>query len=475
MVSVKFSMSSTSVNVLMFIEKLQVTQILALVGGYLGIWLGLSIRTFAILLVDWCFERLRRLQRSKYAAAEVSSVARFVRLVVEATCLVLCVRNSLADVHHYWRFPASVVYNEDQHVRFPVLTLCFPDGYNKSGMHVHQEVEAPLDIGGNGDATMQFNADHLKNLIEQAYPPQDMILHCRMKARSDLCRDFECRKLWKVAYTYVLHTVCYSMDFDLTVELREPETAFDECPEPWKYRLEMTVNAGRDPMGNQVIMATVHDSGSFSGGLPRTIMMTATHRYVISTKQTDVFTLPPPYETACIDYHRLNDTKTRTGFSKTQDKECEDTCIQHVWEKLCGCVSANYMLRHTIDAPVCSTVERFTCWSDASRKEKLRECRTSCRRPCGTSVYAATIFGSDHKDAQPHEIYVVLLLGSYRRKIIESRPMLTGDTLFSYLEGHIGMWLGLTLFSAAGLAAGLYRTAADFLPPLLATAAPRRA
>nr|XP_050025512.2 uncharacterized protein LOC126520776 [Dermacentor andersoni] len=195
MVSVKFSMSSTSVNVLMFIEKLQVTQILALVGGYLGIWLGLSIRTFAVILVNWCFEKLRRLQRSKYAAAEVSSVARFVRLVIEATCLVLCVRNSLADVHHYWRFPASVVYNEDQHVRFPVLTLCFPDGYNKSGMQVHQEMEAPVDIGGNGDATMQFNADHLKNLIEQAYPPQDMILHCRMKARSDLCRDFECRKL----------------------------------------------------------------------------------------------------------------------------------------------------------------------------------------------------------------------------------------------------------------------------------------
>ncbi|XP_054933811.1 uncharacterized protein [Dermacentor andersoni] len=153
------------------------------------------------------------------------------------------------------------------------------------------------------------------------------------------------------------------MDFDLAAELREPETAFDECPEPWKYRLEMTVNAGRDPMGNQVIMATVHDSGSFSGGLPRTIMMTATHRYVISAKQTDVFTLPPPYETACIDYHRLNDTKTRTGFSKTQDKECEDTCVQHVWEKLCGCVSANYMLRHTIDAPVCSTVERCKCTS----------------------------------------------------------------------------------------------------------------
>ncbi|XP_049271012.1 uncharacterized protein LOC119389214 [Rhipicephalus sanguineus] len=166
---------------------------------------------------------------------------------------------------------------------------------------------------------------------------------------------------WKVAYTYVLHTVCYSMDFDLAAELREPETAFAECPEPWKYTLAMTVNAGRDPMGNQVIMATVHDSGSFSGGLPRTIMMTATHRYVISAKQTDVLTLPPPYETACIDYHRLNDTKTRTGFSKTQDKECEDTCIQQVWEKLCGCVSANYMLRHTIDAPVCSTVERCEC------------------------------------------------------------------------------------------------------------------
>nr|XP_054917055.1 uncharacterized protein LOC129380278 [Dermacentor andersoni] len=112
-----------------------------------------------------------------------------------------------------------------------------------------------------------------------------------------------------------------------------------------------------------------------------------------------------------------------------------------------------------------------TCWSDVSRKEKLRECRIRCRRPCGTSVYAANIFGSDYKDAQRHEIYVVLLLGSYQRKIIESRPMLTGDTLFSYLEGHIGMWLGLTLSSGAGLAAGLYRAAADLVRPLLA---PRR-
>ncbi|KAK8785632.1 hypothetical protein V5799_008002, partial [Amblyomma americanum] len=146
----------------------EVTQILALVGGYLGIWLGLSLRTFAIILIDWCFERLRRLQRSKYAAAEVSSVARFLRLVVGIASLVLCVRNSLEDVHHYWRFPAAVVYNEDQDVRFPVLTLCFPDG-------------------------------------------------------------------WKVAYTYVLHTVCYSMDFDLAAELKEAETAFAECPEPWKY------------------------------------------------------------------------------------------------------------------------------------------------------------------------------------------------------------------------------------------------
>ncbi|XP_077535371.1 uncharacterized protein LOC144147174 [Haemaphysalis longicornis] len=253
------------------------------------------------------------------------------------------------------------------------------------------------------------------------------------------------------------------MDLDLAMELEEPETAFAECPEPWKYKLEMTVHAGHDPMGNQAVMATVHDSGSFSGGLPRTMMMTAGHKYIISTKQTDVLTLPPPYETACIDYHRLNDTKKRTGFSKTQDKECEETCIQRLWEKLCGCVSANYMLRHTISAPVCSTVERFTCWSDATRKQKLRECRILCRRPCGASHYAANIFGTSYKEAEPHEIFVVLLLGSYRRKIVESTPMLTGDTLFSYLEGHIGMWLGLTLLSVADVATGFYRGLAAFL------------
>ncbi|KAK8785634.1 hypothetical protein V5799_008001 [Amblyomma americanum] len=80
-------------------------------------------------------------------------------------------------------------------------------------------------------------------------------------------------------------------------------------------------------------------------------------------------------------------------------------------------------------------------------------------------------------NSRRHEIYVVLMLGSYRRKIIESTAMLTrraskfayrvrsakGDTLFSYLEGHIGMWLGLTLFSATDVVAGLYSAAAAFL------------
>ncbi|KAM7310210.1 hypothetical protein ISCGN_007139 [Ixodes scapularis] len=203
-------------------------------------------------------------------------------------------------------------------------------------------------------------------------------------------------------------------------------------------------------------MALIHAPGTFSGGLTRTLMMAGRHSYVLYAYQTDVFTLPLPYETACTDYQVHRNPWVQAP--RTQEEECEETCMQGEWRKWCGCVSASYMLRHRVDVPICSNIARFKCQADLVTPEKLQSCRINCSRPCASSVYRARIFRHRIKVQEPSEFRLTVSLGSHRRNIVRSDPMLTRDTLFSYLEGHIGMWLGISLLSLVQLAAIFYNS-----------------
>ncbi|XP_064459372.1 uncharacterized protein LOC135369784 [Ornithodoros turicata] len=69
-VSIKYSMASSTVSVLHYIEKLQMTQILALIGGYLGVWLGLSMYSIFGIVITTTFDHFKKKQKSKYKAAE---------------------------------------------------------------------------------------------------------------------------------------------------------------------------------------------------------------------------------------------------------------------------------------------------------------------------------------------------------------------------------------------------------------------
>ncbi|KAG0427018.1 hypothetical protein HPB47_025900, partial [Ixodes persulcatus] len=159
---------------------------------------------------------------------------------------------------------------------------------------------------------------------------------------------------WRVGYTYVLHTICYVMD--LQSPLLRDGNPYGSCEESWKYKLELRGRVGLERRPDATVMALVHAPGTFSGGLPRTLMMAGRHSYVLYAYQTDVFTLPLPYETACTDYQVRGHSWVQTP--RTQEEECEETCMQGVWRKWCGCVSASYMLRHRVDVPICSNIAR---------------------------------------------------------------------------------------------------------------------
>ncbi|KAM7310211.1 uncharacterized protein ISCGN_007140 [Ixodes scapularis] len=193
--SIKFSMSSRTVDVLLYIEKLQITQILALLGGYLGVWLGLSLQSLAFTVISTLLRRLQLRQRSKYRAAEVSTLMRCLGLVATLICLSFCVMNSLEDVNRYWSFPAAVVYSEDRRVEFPGVTICIPQGYNRTKLLTENDLD-PNGIDGEiGEQTFALKPELLKHLINYSFSPDSMIIDCQMSTTSDVCRSFPCRKL----------------------------------------------------------------------------------------------------------------------------------------------------------------------------------------------------------------------------------------------------------------------------------------
>ncbi|KAG0444185.1 hypothetical protein HPB47_014071, partial [Ixodes persulcatus] len=170
------------------------TQILALLGGYLGVWLGLSLQSLSFTVISSLLRRLQRRQRSKYRAAEVSTLMRCLGLVATLICLFFCVMNSLEDVSRYWSFPAAVVYSEDRQVEFPGVTICIPQGYNRTKLLAENDLD-PNGIDGEiGEQTFALKPELLKHLINYSFSPDKMILDCEMSTTSDVCRSFPCRK-----------------------------------------------------------------------------------------------------------------------------------------------------------------------------------------------------------------------------------------------------------------------------------------
>ncbi|XP_064459371.1 uncharacterized protein LOC135369782 [Ornithodoros turicata] len=330
----------------------------------------------------------------------------------------------------YWRFPTAVVYDEDPAVRFPAVTLCFPEGYNRTRLVGEHDLDPDAETS---EDLLKSKEDVLKVLINYSYRPDELILDCLMKTTSDLCSDFSCKELWNIRYTYTLHTSCYTVDLTSTNGSRI--NPFQDCVEPWKYTMQVKTRTSPRSENDQTaaVMALIHEPGTFSGGLPKTVMMSGNKQYIIATVQSDTVTLPSPYETACTDYTiQVNSTVVKSA--KTQEMECEESCIQSIWRDLCHCISSTYMMRHTSDVHVCTTVERFKCREDIVKSERMRTCRTTCGRSCESTIYKARAFVNNFERRTSGIIEFSLRHGVYKRHIVRSHPMLSCVTCVTCTE-----------------------------------------
>ncbi|KAL1468328.1 hypothetical protein MTO96_041554, partial [Rhipicephalus appendiculatus] len=125
-VKVRALMTSRSVDALHFIPLLTGTQVLGLVGGYSGFWMGVAIVVGATESVRVVFDFCRRRVRGRLRKAEITFLFRVCKMLMVQGCFVACAFSIYWDYENYRHFYTAVTY-EQQNIRgvfFPAVTIC---------------------------------------------------------------------------------------------------------------------------------------------------------------------------------------------------------------------------------------------------------------------------------------------------------------------------------------------------------------
>ncbi|KAM7311591.1 uncharacterized protein ISCGN_008498 [Ixodes scapularis] len=125
-IRLKFLMTSRSVDVMQIIPLIQGTQILGIIGGYLGLWLGLSIYLILYTTARWILGSLRQKARSVLGRASIMCFLETVRTLAYSGCLVVCFYSVHLDYTSYQRFETTVVLQQSsmEGTKFPAVTVC---------------------------------------------------------------------------------------------------------------------------------------------------------------------------------------------------------------------------------------------------------------------------------------------------------------------------------------------------------------
>lgn len=298
------------------------------------------------------------------------------------------------------------------------------------------------------DNTVGNDIVAMKYVINFTYPASDVFFNCSMTFQGEICEDFTCDKLWIPTYTYVKTGVCFILDLARSATLAR-------CKEQYKYRLNFRVRANtKDPRNeNMAFSALVHATSSYTSGISHTFRFQAGRKYIVSVAQTELVSLPLPYETRCIDYAATAD-ETLYGEKEIQEEECSEYCVAQKWIETCGCFSKMYAVKHRMKGTVCEYVPHLQCIDELIHKRWFLSCQSICTRGCRDTRYRGLMFQtgyiSHYARYEDTEADLTVVLGSTKRRIVSNIPRMTISDFLLYLSGHVSMWLGVSLI-AAGL------------------------
>ncbi|KAL1485273.1 hypothetical protein MTO96_032064 [Rhipicephalus appendiculatus] len=174
----------------------------------------------------------------------------------------------------------------------------------------------------------------------------------------------------------------------------------------------------KDPRNeNMAFSALVHATSSYTSGIIHTFRFQAGRKYTISVAQTELVSLPLPYETRCIDYEATADE------TLYDEKEIQE--------------------------------EAMRCIDELIRQKWFVSCQNECTRGCKDTRYRGLMFQTgfitDYVRYENLEADLTVVLGSTKRKIVSNLPRMTMADFLLYLSGHVSMWLGVSLIAAGPL------------------------
>ncbi|CAN7940527.1 unnamed protein product, partial [Ixodes pacificus] len=437
-IRLKFLMTSRSVDVMHIIPLIQGTQILGIIGGYLGLWLGLSIYLILYATAKWILGSLRQKARSVLGRARQT-----VRTLAYSGCLVVCFYSVHLDYTSYQRFETTVVLQQSsmEGTKFPAVTVCNKEATNLSRIC--------WEHTGKGCSTLDTvpilnNRLHImKEIIKYSYPIENLVLDCVMKTTADTCEGFRCTNMWFIEYTFYKTGVCYTFD-------PSHSPIYRRCTEPWKYqvtfRLASEIEGG--PAKEATISALVHDQKLFTGGISSSAMFRAGKTYILTAHQTDVISLETPYETQCTDYVRLTRIWNYTS-DIIQPEECSEKCLADLWKSKCDCYPKLYSMKHVLKGNLCEYLSHLKCNDYMKSMNWLPDCQSQCTRPCRETRYSSLSFQTgtlpDYIKYPSKEMEISVIMGTTRRKIVQTLPRMLRSDLVTYISGHVSMWLGASL------------------------------
>ncbi|XP_065308592.2 uncharacterized protein [Dermacentor albipictus] len=270
-IRLKLLMTSRSVDVMHIIPLIKGTQILGIIGGYLGLWLGLSLYLIAYLGAKWILLTLRRRLRSAFNRASLLCVLKAVRALAYSTSLAACTYMIHLDYSNYQRFETTValLQNSMEGTHFPAITICNKEAVNLSRIcweHTGKGC-ATLDTSYFQEAILNNRLHIMKDMIKYSYPIESLVLHCFMKTTADTCQPFSCTNMWYIEYSYYKTGVCYTMD-------PTHSEVYRSCGEPWKYSATFRLATELEgvPAKEAIMSALLHQQGQFTGGVSSSAM-----------------------------------------------------------------------------------------------------------------------------------------------------------------------------------------------------------
>ncbi|KAM7301326.1 uncharacterized protein ISCGN_016845 [Ixodes scapularis] len=213
-------------------EEDQPSSILAVFGGYLGFWLGLSIYSGVTQITGYVQGGIIRRLRNSFNKASVGCLFRMSGVLCRAACVWFCAIQARLDLHLYQSYPTAVMYADErmEGIEFPAVTLCMEKGFNFTRMCNENSF---MDCSDNDSQRVVGSyLDVTVRLIEYSYSRDKVIYDCRFVSTDDACGDFDCADFWKPAYTHAFETICHTFDL---ARNRTPNHPYWKCPSPWKY------------------------------------------------------------------------------------------------------------------------------------------------------------------------------------------------------------------------------------------------